>query len=250
MAVATGSKAFGEFYTEHGVAAYFFAEDLPRQARNRVRALLAGRGDMRIERGRLYLRPRGMFLDITKNDDLAWLIASCRRLGKLDLLVLDPLRDISSAAEDKSDEMSPVMRRLRLVAEMLGCTVVVVHHTGKLSAHTAKRRPGQRLRGSSAIHGSIDSGIYLADTAGDGIAKFTNTVDSEVKGARSGGGGVAGTTARRWRHRPVRASRRPRGRRHVHITGPTCGGMHSRRPSDAWPGPGPNRGGDPGQVQT
>lgn len=118
---------------------------------------------------------------------MAWLIASCRRLGTLDLLVLDPLRDISSAAEDKSDEMGPLMRRLRLIGELLGCTVAIVHHAGKASENTAKRRPGQRLRGSGAIHGSTDSGIYLGELAGDGSSVFRNTVDSEIKGARSAG---------------------------------------------------------------
>jgi hypothetical protein len=188
VAVATGTAAFGEFFAEHGIAGYFFAEDLHRQARNRLRALLAGRGDRsRIERGRLHLRPRGLFLDLTKDDDLAWLIASCRELGKLDLVVLDPLRDLSSAAEDKSDEMGPLMRRLRLVAELVGCTVAIVHHAGKSSMDTSKRRPGQRLRGSGAIHGSTDSGFYLSDTTGDGVSAFGNTIDSEIKGARSAG---------------------------------------------------------------
>lgn len=186
IAIATGTKVCGEFSAAPGVVGYFFAEDHDRQVRNRVRALLAGRGS-KLARNRLHTRGRGMFIDITKDDELAWVIASARSIGKLDLLVLDPLRDISSAAEDKSDEMSPVMRRLRLVGELLGCTVAIVHHTGKASLDTKGRRPGQRLRGSGAIHGSTDSGVYLSDTKGDGRAEFVNTVDPEVKGARSAG---------------------------------------------------------------
>lgn len=187
IAVATGTKVCGEFFAEHGVVAYYYAEDTDKQVRNRVRALLAGRGDARIERGRLHLRPRGRFMDITKDDDLALIIASCRAIGQIDLLVLDPLRDVSSAAEDSSDEISRVMRRLRLIAELLSCTVAIVHHAGKSSVDSAKRRPGQRLRGSGAIHGSTDSGIYLASIPGEPPAKFRIVVDSEVKGARSGG---------------------------------------------------------------
>jgi hypothetical protein len=103
------------------------------------------------------------------------------------LLVLDPLRDISSAAEDKSDEMGPLMRRLRLVGELLGCTVAIGHHAGNASESTAKRRPGQRLRGSGAIHGSTASGIYLGELAGGGSSIFRNVVDSEIKGAQSTG---------------------------------------------------------------
>ncbi|MCX5742626.1 MAG: AAA family ATPase [Proteobacteria bacterium] len=186
VAVATGTKVCGEFYAASGIVAYFYAEDLDKQVRNRIRALLAG-ADRKLAPGRLHVRPRGEFLDITRDADLAWIVASCRELGPIDLLVLDPLRDISSAAEDKSDEMSPVMRRLRLLAELLTCTVAIVHHMGKSGPDSSKRRPGQQLRGSGAIHGSTDSGIYLRDLKGNGSTQFINTLDSEVKGARSAG---------------------------------------------------------------
>lgn len=186
IAVATGTKVCGEFFAEAGVVGYFYAEDQAIDLRNRNRALLAG-ANRTLQRGRLHQRPRGMFLDITRDEDLAWLIASARRLGKLDLLILDPLRDISSAAEDKSDEMGPVMRRLRLVVTLLGCGVAVVHHSGKDSKDTSRRSGGQRLRGSGAIHGSTDNGIYFLECDGDGKNKFRNVVESEVKGARSAG---------------------------------------------------------------
>lgn len=169
-----------------GTVRYFYAEDTRRQIRNRIRALLEGAGrTMPIER--LYLEPRGSFLDVMREQDLAWIVASCRRGGKLDLLVLDPLRDIHSGEEDKSDSMREVMRRIRLLGELLGCTVLVVHHAGKPSEATAKRGGGQRLRGSGSIHGSVDSGIYFLNCTGDGVGTFKNTVESEIKGARSTG---------------------------------------------------------------
>lgn len=165
-AVATGTKAFGEFYAEPGVAAYFFAED-EWLVNNRVHVLMAGRGDPRS----LHLCARGMSIDIMKDDDLAWLIASARQLRKLDLLVLDPLRDISSAAEDSSDEMSQVMKRLRLVATLLDSTVAIVHH----EAH------------GSVIHGGADSAIYLSSPGGDRVSKFSHVVGVELRAARSPG---------------------------------------------------------------
>ena len=188
VAVATGTSVCGEFPTARGAVAYFFAEDEARQVRNRVGALLAGRqlNPAALE-DRLHVCPRGKFLDVTRDEDLAWIVASCRRIGKIDLLIADPLRDISSAAEDKSDEMSPVMRRLRLLGELLGSTVAVAHHAAKASADAAKRRPGQRMRGSGAIHGATDSGIYIGVRGGDGVAHFELEVDSEIKGARSAG---------------------------------------------------------------
>lgn len=186
VAVATGTPVCDEFFAAQGVVHYFYAEDTRRQIRNRIRALLAGAGrDMPVDR--LFLQPRGEFLDVLRNEDLAWIVASCRRGDKPDLLVLDPLRDIHGGEEDKSDSMREVMRRLRLLGEILGCTVLAVHHAGKPSEANARRGGGQRLRGSGSIHGSTDSGIYFLDCDGDGVSTFKNTVESEIKGARSAG---------------------------------------------------------------
>lgn len=187
LAVATGTTVCGEFATttpRH--VAYFYAEDFDSKVQTRIRALLAGR---RLTEAptTFHAQPRGRFLDLTRDDDLAVVIASCRHIGNVDLLVLDPLRDIHSGDEDKSGDMSNVMRRLRVIGELVGCTVLIVHHAAKATGDTNKRRTGQRMRGSGAIHGSIDSGLYLSDLKGDGTAEFTNTVRSEVKGARSAG---------------------------------------------------------------
>lgn len=186
VAVATGTLVCGEFFAARGTVRYFYAEDTRRQIRNRIRALLAGAG-RNMPVGRLLLQPRGEFLDILRDEDLAWIVASCRRGDKPDLLVLDPLRDIHSGEEDKSDSMREVMRRLRLLGELLSCSVLTVHHHGKPSESTSKRGGGQRMRGSGAIHGSSDAGIHFMECDGDGVSVFTNTVESEVKGARSAG---------------------------------------------------------------
>lgn len=186
VAVATGTKVCGEFIAERGAVRYFYAEDTRRQIRNRIRALLAD-ADRNMPVGRLHLEPRGSFIDVMRDEELAWIIASCRCGGQLDLLVLDPLRDIHSGEEDKSDSMREVMRRLRLLGEILGCTVLAVHHAGKPSEANAKRGGGQRLRGSGSIHGSVDSGIYFLECNGDGVSTFKNKVESEIKGARSAG---------------------------------------------------------------
>ena len=187
IGVATGTKAFGEFFCENGTAIYFFAEDRDVQVRNRARALLAGSKRMP-QRGRLFLEPRGTFIDVMSDDDIAWIVASARRRGKIDLLVLDPLRDVHGGEEDKSDSMRDVMRRLRVISDLLECTVLVPHHSAKANKDNAKRRPGQNLRGSSAIHGAIDAGLYIESTDdGDGVNTFTNVATSQVKGGKSAG---------------------------------------------------------------
>lgn len=187
VAVATGTKVCGEFFAERGTVAYFYAEDLDVQVRNRVRALAAARGIDPTTIRNLYVCPRGKFLDVRQNEDLAWIVASCRAIGRVDLVVLDPLRDIHSGEEDKSDSMHDVMRRIRLLGEILGCTVAISHHKGKQSKDNQGRRPGQTMRGSGAIHGSTDSGIYFGIRGGDAVAQFKLDVDVEIKGARSAG---------------------------------------------------------------
>jgi hypothetical protein len=186
LAIATGTKVCGEFPVQRGRVAYFYAEDREQQIRNRVRALLAGH-DRTLQPNHFKPQPCGEFVDITSDEDLAWIVASVRQLGPIDLLVLDPLRDLHSGEEDKSDSMRGVMRRLRVLGELLRCTVLVVHHMGKPSEAAGKRRAGQRLRGSSAIFGAIDSGIYLTNIKEDGTSVFRNGVESQLRGARSAG---------------------------------------------------------------
>lgn len=189
VGVATGTSVCGEFYATQGRVACFMAEDTARQARNRIRALLRG-GDRTIPEGSLYLQPRGEFIDVLNDDELAWIVASCRARGKIDLLTLDPLSDIHSGEEDKRDSMRDVMRRLRLLGELLGCDVLAVHHASKPGENSARRSGGLKLRGSSAIHGSVDNGIYFVECdedASDGRTSFTNMMESEIKGARSAG---------------------------------------------------------------
>lgn len=184
IAVASGDSAFGEFKAEKGKVAYFYSEDMETSIQNRLRSLCKKRGTVPTD---LYCQPRGRDLDLCNDESLALLVASLRKIEGLKLLILDPFRDVHSAAEDSSDEMSKVMRRLRVLSTVLGCAVLFVHHTSKSGADTSTRRPGQLLRGSSAVHGGIDNGLYLSGTSGDAKTEFTNRVFTEVKGALGAG---------------------------------------------------------------
>jgi replicative DNA helicase len=188
VAIATGTKVCGEFYAERGIVVMFCAEDTKQSKRNRIRSLLAGAG-RKLEPGQLYIRWRGKTIDITSDDDMAWLLASARSIGKqIALLIIDPLRDVHGAEENSSDGMSNVMRRLRVLGELLGCAVLVNHHATKPSESTKGRKPGQQLRGSGAIYGSADTVMVFTDSKGNGIDDFTIATSCEVKGRRSAGG--------------------------------------------------------------
>lgn len=189
MALATGTNAFGHYLVgrpRH--AAVFLVEDDGRSVRNRLRALAAGRDMAPADAvARISVKCRGR-LNLQRDDDLAWIIASCRALPeKLALLALDPLRDLHNAKEDKSDEMAPVMGRLRLLRDVVGCAVLFVHHTAKAGEQTNARRPGQRMRGSGAVHASVDGGLYLSGLDTDGAGRFESTADVELKAVRGAG---------------------------------------------------------------
>jgi len=75
---------------------------------------------------------------------------------------------------------------------VLGCAVVFVHHAGKATADGEKRRGGQKLRGSSALHGAVDAGLYLTSPSRDRDESKRKTtmsamVESEVKAASGAG---------------------------------------------------------------
>lgn len=62
------------------------------------------------------------------------------------LLIIDVLREVHSAKEDSSDEMSPIMRELRGIAHTCDCTIIVNHHMSKAG----------QSRGSTSIQSGAD----------------------------------------------------------------------------------------------
>lgn len=182
LSIASGSPAFGEFEVVRGNVAYFYAEDPGASVQSRIRALCRGKGMQDIPEG-LYTQPQGRALDLLDDFEVVTLLASAMRIPDLKMLVLDPLRDIHSGVEDSSDEMAKVMRRLRALAKLLDCLVVFVHHNNKGGGDGTKRF-GQRMRGSSAVHGAINAGMYLVGTQNDG-ATVINQCYVELKAGRA-----------------------------------------------------------------
>lgn len=184
IAVSTGTKVFEEFVTTRGPVAYFFAEDQAAAVKTRLKSLTKGRN---VSLDDLHVCPRGRDLDLCNDESLAILLASARRVKGLSLLILDPFRDVHTGVEDSSDEMAKVMRRLRILATLLECTVLFVHHSAKAGADVNARRGGQKMRGSGVVHASCDFGMYFSGLSGDGETQFINRIDSEVKAGRSAG---------------------------------------------------------------
>lgn len=193
IAVATKTPAFGEFDVKGAQrgAVVFLVEDNARSVRNRVRSLLQGRGD--VDAGwtkRFVVKALGA-MDLSDPMQLARYVATVRRLPFTPgVVVFDPLRDLHSKNEDSSGEMAPIYSALRALRTVLGCTVLFVHHASKGTKDTDGRRGGQKLRGSSALHGAVDVGLYLTKPTRnreDDTTTMACNVESEVKAAASVG---------------------------------------------------------------
>lgn len=171
MAAATDTPALGEFFTAGKPLAIMatLAEDPLRAVQNRTRSLALSRGRPHEACTQLiHVRAEKGPIDVTRRETLARIIAWARGLPELpSLLIVDPLRDhAGSADENDSGEMSEAMAGLRALRNILGCTVLVVHHEGKPSRDAGDRRGGERLRGSTAIFGAADGLISLTPKEG------------------------------------------------------------------------------------
>jgi hypothetical protein len=188
MALATATPAFGEYEVQaHKNVAVFLAEDGKRSIKARIAALADSRHmDQCQAVERMYFICRGQ-LNILEASEIVGLVDACKTIPDLGLLIMDPLRDLHCVDENDSTSMAKVTHALRAIRDEIGCAVLFVHHSAKSSKDTESRRPGQKMRGSSVIHGAIDAGIYLSKTDTDLRTYWTNEVSVEIKeGAGAG----------------------------------------------------------------
>jgi AAA domain len=182
---AAGRPVFGRFAPARRLrVAYFFAEELEIDVQGHCAALLAGLGVGADEEVGLHVEPRGAHFDLLDDGLCAKLVASVRRLGGVDLLCLEPLRDLHGAPENESEAMIVVMRRLRQIGDLLGCATAVIHHEGKPGTGNAGRKGGERLRGSGAIYGSADA-MFSASPVARTPNRLEVRMEAEIRGARS-----------------------------------------------------------------
>lgn len=184
VSAVTGTKALGKFPARKlECVAAVLAEDHRASAHRRIAALCAGRGvDHATVADRIVLRCRRE-TNIVDAGHRRELIADLqqRRPG---LVMLDPLINVAAIEDENSaSAMREAMNALRQIRDEVGATVLFVHHMGKATAGST-RRAGQNMRGSGAIHGAVDGGIYLTGLESDGNV-YSNDVSVEVKNARA-----------------------------------------------------------------
>lgn len=79
--------------------------------------------------------------------------------NEVKLVILDPLQMmLGSIDENRTSEVRPILRNLLLFKEATGCGVMILHHYNK----GQDRSGGQRMSGTHAFHGWVESALYLA----------------------------------------------------------------------------------------
>lgn len=87
-----------------------------------------------------------------------------------DLIVMDTLRSMHSGEENDSTWMAFILGNLRLIQDMTGAAILILHHHNK----PTKENGGSlsyRVRGSTAILGALDGLIGLTKLNSDGLVK-------------------------------------------------------------------------------
>jgi len=157
-AIASGAHVAGHFNAATGPVLYVSGEDGAGRLKNRAYAIAKAHGlNFDAVRDVHVLARVGASLD-----DPAWRthIRDCaERIGAV-AIVLDPLRDLSSAELNSDKDVSHLTRLFRELAELpTEPAVIVLHHAGK-------QREGQRtidraVRGASALNQAARSVLLL-----------------------------------------------------------------------------------------
>lgn len=167
ISVAKGARLFGRFACQQGKVLIFSAEGGTKSARRRIGALCRA---LDVDLGQLPIAV--INVPTMRLDDPAQAARFVRTVEAMKpaLVIVDPLREVHQGDENKAETIAALLAPLRDLQARVGCAVMLVHHASKPSETTGKRRPAERLRGSGALAGAIDSGIFL-EPEGEGEDK-------------------------------------------------------------------------------
>ena len=79
----------------------------------------------------------------------------------IEMLVIDPWRRVHAADENDSSKMAPMYNDLRSWSNRFGLTVVLLHHTPKISLDTDMTRMASWFRGSTDLAAILDTAQYV-----------------------------------------------------------------------------------------
>ena len=171
MSIATGQPWRGH-KVKQGNVAYICAEGAGGFA-IRVRAYAEHHG---LLLGELPLHILGDAPNFLEKADIKDLVAALRSLGKIDIVVVDTLAQVTAGANENSGEdMGRALSHCKAIHKAIGAMVLLVAHAGKDAS--------RGIRGWSGIKGALDVEICV-DRADDArSATITKMKDGEGEGA-------------------------------------------------------------------
>lgn len=174
LSVATGTDCLGHFpVTKPGPVLMIQEEISDAEMRKRLRFIAASKGlggkvhrkgdELSVylpEPIPLYLRNRQQFsLDSDEHlEELNRQIVD----KAISLVIFDPLQMmLGSVDENSASQVRPILQKLLKLKEATDVGIMIVHHYSKASA-TNPKVGGQRMLGSQAFHGWVESALYLS----------------------------------------------------------------------------------------
>ncbi|MCB9833040.1 MAG: AAA family ATPase [Planctomycetes bacterium] len=155
IAVATGQSFLGRETTK-GYVIIADEETNYQEFRVRLEQLAAGRGLALSDLDRISFLEKGK-LRLDTPASVQDLHALCA-LTEPTLLVIDPFVRMHEMDENSSQDVAPMLGRLRQVSNAYGLSIVVVHHAKKNSTGSI----ADFMRGSGDMYGWLDAAILFA----------------------------------------------------------------------------------------
>ena len=148
IGVATGTAAFGVLPVHHARPVWYVAEEDARvEFALRLRAMLRGRG-LAVPEQLIVSSRDGIRLDDEADHGSFLRDAQATRA---ELIVLDPLRQITNAVDQGPAELRPFARFIKKLVDTTGATVLLVHHDTKQSTARDYRHVSQRVSGGGLL---------------------------------------------------------------------------------------------------
>ena len=207
MDVAGGRNFLG-LPTRHGKAVLLAMEDPEDVLRRRVKRIYdAELTDIQLEKAagnlfgtsadtygknlkeRLFCRSLiGSELHLVQNgsggavqgEQLEKLIEMLKSIGNVELLVLDPLSRLHGLEENDSSVGTALINAAERIAQEVGCTVLITHHTGK-AASRERMTDAYSARGSSALSDAARTVIRLVAAKDESAANYSNISADDIE---------------------------------------------------------------------
>jgi len=98
--------------------------------------------------------------DLTDEDHRRGLVDKVNEVQPVMVLLDSLYLMLGDVNENQAHELRPILLWLTEIKQQAGCSMPIVHHYKKENETTRGMRPGQRMRGSGALHAWTESAIF------------------------------------------------------------------------------------------